>query len=99
MSYWKKDVSNPIAYKSEYYADGQSIQSCSAFRVADIDGAALNFKYDFPYSMRAGYKIYDTVYSDEPIAQGTGFPIEISFESAINLVVASISAMATIIFF
>ena len=94
-SYWKKDVSHPIAYYSSYDPNNrQSTQSCSAYRDAEIEGAVLNFKYDIPYSMRTGYKVYDSAKSRFPIAQGNGNGIEILFEGATNLVVTAIAGLA-----
>ena len=39
--------------------DGGFKQSCSAYRVSEIDGAGINFKYGMPLNMRTGYKIYE----------------------------------------
>jgi len=56
--YWQVDKAHQNGYRSTRDANGFR-QSCSAFRIADIDGANLNFKQSTPYNFRTGFKIYD----------------------------------------
>ena len=46
--------------------------TCSAWRVRNAPQDVIEIKYGTPYSVRAGYKIYDSESSWFPTAEGNG---------------------------
>ena len=68
------------AYQVTYDEESDtSTSTCSAWRVRNAPDDAIEVKYGTPYTVRSGYKIYESATSWFPTPVGTGEPVEMTF--------------------
>ena len=65
-----------VTYDEE---EDTSTATCSAWRVRDGAEDAMEVKYGLPYTVRTGYKIYESATSWFPTAVGAGGSVEMTF--------------------
>ena len=86
------------AYAVTYDTEADtSTATCSAWRVRNAPEDAIEFKYGTAYTVRTGYKIYESATTWFPTSVGAGEPVEMTFmmDGATFLVKSAASILTT----